>query len=90
MAKQRELFCSFCGKSQHAVAKLIAGPKVHICDACVDCCIEILGEDRAWCSKEIANLKRLRRQAAARPPDEASSPPVPPARGAGWLGWLWR
>src|ERR1700704_556979 len=47
------LYCSFCGKSQHDVKKLIAGPKVHICDACVDACIEILGADGAWCDAEM-------------------------------------
>jgi len=30
------LYCSFCGKSQHEVRKLIAGPSVYICDECVD------------------------------------------------------
>jgi ATP-dependent Clp protease ATP-binding subunit ClpX len=40
------LYCSFCGKSQHEVRKLIAGPKVNICDECVDSCIEVLSEDR--------------------------------------------
>jgi hypothetical protein len=40
------LHCSFCGKSQHDVAALIAGPKVHICDACVGLCDNIL-EDQA-------------------------------------------
>jgi len=32
------LYCSFCGKSQHEVAKLVAGPKVLICDECTDLC----------------------------------------------------
>ena len=36
------LFCSFCGKSQHEVAKLIAGPTVHICGECVDLCHDIV------------------------------------------------
>lgn len=41
------LYCSFCGKSQHAVRKLIAGPTVFICNECVDACTEILrGESR--------------------------------------------
>jgi ATP-dependent Clp protease ATP-binding subunit ClpX len=38
--------CSFCGKSQHEVRKLIAGPKVFICDGCVDLCVEIIREER--------------------------------------------
>jgi ATP-dependent Clp protease ATP-binding subunit ClpX len=39
------LFCSFCGKSQHEVKKLIAGPTVFICDECVDLCNTIIKED---------------------------------------------
>jgi hypothetical protein len=38
----RMLFCSFCGKSQHDVKKLIAGPGVFICDACVALCDKII------------------------------------------------
>ena len=67
MSTQTELHCSFCGKSQHAVQRLIAGPKVHICDGCVDACIEVLGSSRAWCDKEIDNLKRLRSRAPEEP-----------------------
>jgi ClpX C4-type zinc finger len=37
-----DLHCSFCGKSQHEVEKLIAGPAVYICDECVGLCNEIL------------------------------------------------
>jgi ATP-dependent protease Clp ATPase subunit len=36
------LYCSFCGKSQHEVRKLIAGPSVFICDECVDLCNDII------------------------------------------------
>src|SRR5258707_14596665 len=39
------LFCSFCGKSQHEVRKLIAGPTVLICDECVELCKDIIHED---------------------------------------------
>jgi len=44
------LYCSFCGKSQHEVRKLIAGPSVYICDECVDLCNDIIREE----IKEIA------------------------------------
>jgi ATP-dependent Clp protease ATP-binding subunit ClpX len=44
------LYCSFCGKSQHEVRKLIAGPSVFICDECVDLCNDIIREE----IKEIA------------------------------------
>jgi len=39
------LYCSFCGKSQHEVRKLIAGPQVFICDECVDLCNDIITEE---------------------------------------------
>ena len=39
------LYCSFCGKSQHEVRKLIAGPTVFICDECVELCLDIIGEE---------------------------------------------
>src|SRR5262249_35872729 len=39
------LYCSFCGKSQHEVRKLIAGPTVFICDECVELCKDIIREE---------------------------------------------
>ena len=39
------LYCSFCGKSQHEVLKLIAGPTVFICDECVELCMDIIREE---------------------------------------------
>ncbi|MDG1827077.1 MAG: AAA family ATPase, partial [Henriciella sp.] len=39
------LYCSFCGKSQHEVKKLIAGPTVFICDECVELCMDIIREE---------------------------------------------
>lgn len=44
-SNEKVLFCSFCGKSQHEVRKLIAGPSVFICDECVDLCDDIIRED---------------------------------------------
>jgi hypothetical protein len=38
----QRLYCGFCGKSQHEVAKLLAGPTVHICSECVDLCHDIM------------------------------------------------
>jgi len=43
--KSNTLYCSFCGKSQHEVKKLIAGPSVYICDECVVLCNDIIDED---------------------------------------------
>jgi len=42
---ERLLYCSFCGKNQHEVRKLIAGPSVFICDECVDLCNDIIREE---------------------------------------------
>ena len=39
------LYCSFCGKSQHEVRKLIAGPTVFICDECGELCMDIIREE---------------------------------------------
>ncbi|MDG2471904.1 MAG: ATP-dependent Clp protease ATP-binding subunit ClpX [Pseudomonadales bacterium] len=46
------LYCSFCGKSQHEVRKLIAGPSVFICDECVDLCNDIIREEVREASSE--------------------------------------
>jgi ClpX C4-type zinc finger len=63
------LYCSFCGKSQHDVQKLI----------------EVLGEDKEWCGREIVNLKRLRKQAGRHPPAQSR-----PEASRGWLGRFFR
>ena len=42
---EKLLYCSFCGKSQHEVRKLIAGPSVFICDECVELCDDIIREE---------------------------------------------
>jgi hypothetical protein len=48
-APPETLFCSFCGKSQHDVKKLIAGPGVYICDECVELCTDIVSDqDLFW------------------------------------------
>jgi ATP-dependent Clp protease ATP-binding subunit ClpX len=50
---EKLLFCSFCGKNQNEVKKLIAGPSVYICDECVSLCNDIIKEDLE--SKEVEN-----------------------------------
>jgi ATP-dependent Clp protease ATP-binding subunit ClpX len=42
---KKALYCSFCGKKQYEVKKLIAGPTVFICDECVDLCQDIIKEE---------------------------------------------
>ena len=47
------LYCSFCGKSQHEVRKLIAGPSVFVCDECVELCMDILREENKTTSAKV-------------------------------------
>ncbi|MBQ7625920.1 MAG: ATP-dependent Clp protease ATP-binding subunit ClpX [Rhodocyclaceae bacterium] len=49
---EQPLYCSFCGKAQHEVKKMIAGPTVFICDECIKLCSDILKEDRGEGSGE--------------------------------------
>ncbi len=49
---EKLLYCSFCGKSQHEVKKLIAGPSVFICDECIDLCNDIIRD-------EISNIETI-------------------------------
>lgn len=51
-----KLFCSFCGKNQKEVKKLIAGPAVYICDECIQLCSEIIEEED---SKTYESPKRV-------------------------------
>src|SRR5436190_11915596 len=54
-----QLLCSFCGKSQRQVKKLIAGPGVYICDECIDLCNEIIDEElTAPTELDLGNLPR--------------------------------
>src|SRR5215216_1657088 len=56
-----QLLCSFCGKSQRQVKKLIAGPGVYICDECIDLCNEIIDEELTTPSQlDLENLPRPR------------------------------
>ena len=56
---EKLLYCSFCGKSQHEVKKLIAGPSVFICDECVDLCNDIIKEEVKSPSKETKDHDQL-------------------------------
>ena len=53
------MYCSFCGKSQHEVHKLIAGPSVYICDECVDLCNDIIREEANTKDPISADGKKL-------------------------------
>lgn len=53
------LYCSFCGKSQHEVRKLIAGPSVYICDECVELCNDIIREEIKDIAPAQASQDRL-------------------------------
>lgn len=51
-SSEKPLYCSFCGKSQHEVKKLIAGPSVFICDECIDLCTDIIKEEASKLPQE--------------------------------------
>ena len=55
--KDKQLFCSFCGKNQSEVKKLIAGPSVYICDECVALCNDIIKEDLSEKDSEESEKK---------------------------------
>lgn len=67
---EAHLKCSFCGKSQEQVRKLIAGPGVYICDECVELCNEILDEELSG----VGNSVPRREQASHRPSRSRSTP----------------
>ncbi|MDX8401738.1 MAG: ATP-dependent Clp protease ATP-binding subunit ClpX [Mariprofundaceae bacterium] len=60
---ENTLYCSFCGKSQHDVRKLIAGPTVFICDECIELCNEIISEEMSGKGGEEARRTGLPRPA---------------------------
>ena len=78
MARTREgggsLKCSFCGKSQNDVRKLIAGPTVYICDECIELCNDIIAEE--WEEEKSRDIRSLPKPAeikfACSCPDYAS------------------
>ena len=87
------LVCSFCGKSQDQVRKLIAGPTVYICDECVDLCCEIIGEDAATAvsagrRKKIPSLRRFMELTRVKRPGEFSLAPIAFLVIGIALGWL--
>ena len=55
-----QLKCSFCGKTQEQVRKLVAGPGVYICDECIELCTEIVEEELG--QKKKLNLKMYQNQ----------------------------
>jgi ATP-dependent Clp protease ATP-binding subunit ClpX len=59
MAKDNKisLFCSFCGKNQHEVKKLIAGPSVFVCDECIDLCNNIIKEESKELNEELEKIE---------------------------------
>ena len=75
------LRCSFCGKSQEEVRKLIAGPQVYVCDECVELCNEIMMEEwneerkrEAKPSQKLAcSLPIWPRASTAQPPPQCSA-----------------
>ena len=70
-ATEELLHCSFCGKGQDKIAKLIAGPGVYICDECVELCNHILAEELS--RPELREAVTRRAAAKPRSTDEQAS-----------------
>ena len=64
-AAEEALRCSFCGKSQHNVVRLVAGPGVYICNECVDLCDQVIAEELD--RKEFAMRSQVGRRAGMTP-----------------------
>ena len=64
-SSEKTLYCSFCGKSQHEVKKLIAGPSVFVCDECIELCNDII-RDEVPASTVVHGEGRRRRSAGRR------------------------
>src|SRR5689334_10732584 len=56
-SSEKVLYCSFCGKSQHEVKKLIAGPSVFICDECIELCNDIIRDEAPAAGAEAKAAK---------------------------------
>jgi ClpX C4-type zinc finger len=62
---KKPLHCTFCGKSQHEVRKLIAGPTVFICDECVELCwVTITSSGKEFLSRDLKDREEANRSAA--------------------------
>jgi hypothetical protein len=69
----KTLYCSFCGKSQHHVEKLIAGPCVFICNECVELCVDIIKHDGVRPIEQPALIE----PSEGRPITESKEDPAP-------------
>src|SRR6267378_3314179 len=67
---EKLLYCSFCGKSQHEVRKLIAGPSVFICDECIELCNDIIREEGAGSEAARSDRNKLPTPHEIRKPDD--------------------
>jgi len=74
-ASDAKITCSFCGKSQDAVRKIIAGPALYICDECIDLCNDILGEEAS--KKEADTDAGSQREKTKQEPQPALAPKPP-------------
>ena len=65
--KERNVRCSFCGKTQEQVEKLIAGPGVYICDECIELCMGIIGENDANPNRNTGKRVKLEEKVLPKP-----------------------
>ena len=71
MHARNTLYCSFCGKTQHEVRRLIAGPTVFICDECIELCMQIILEERGNPARQDQPRESAESWPAHRPGDTA-------------------
>ena len=69
-SNEKMLYCSFCGKSQNEVRKLIAGPQVFICDECIELCNDIIREETQSQQPQRSGDDRL--QGGVQVPDDVA------------------
>jgi hypothetical protein len=72
-SSEKVLYCSFCGKSQHEVKKLIAGPSVFICDECIELCNDIIRDESRRANKPAPRRQVRPAHAAARSSPSSTS-----------------
>ena len=60
-SERKQVCCSFCGKGQDEVKRLIAGPGVYICDECIDICKEVLETDEAKEEKQAVAMEKVQK-----------------------------
>lgn len=73
MSEHRPLYCSFCGKEQYEVHKLIMGPAVYICNECIELCMDIIRDENGRVDGEAEYQSWLNTENAEYPYEHSRS-----------------